>query len=598
MTTALLAVASLAASGRVVTGRLFSFNEVGQTNLGHVRIAPGAIKPPADASLMYLADTHAKPVKGIGTGLYAQEQPDGMYASWHVPEGPEGDALLAELASPDPTVPRRLSIEVDDIKIRGGVIVDGRLHGAARVPAGAFASATLLAEDVGLEDLAVPAVIEESDEDEIDIITDAPEAPEAVVVTTATGEQTTYTPEAAPAEDNPEGSDMTNTLQAGAQAPAIPATLLAGAPAAQVAPRPVASKSAIIGAIARARLHMATNDDMTLLASLSPRLTGDAATVATTLLAALNNINLSGGQTGSANGQVLSNIGQPNWLGIVNPARTYTPQFMSLGIEGSDISLHGKVGFDVKRGTSGSEQTLAAAATAGEYAGAGAAVASDKFFSGTRSSSLHRFAKGEAFDRAWFDLAGGEQFIAAALALLDEEANYWADDKARALWVTTAGTAVAPKALTAILGADNPLVDSYPPALARVVQGVVALRLPGADGRSDVPTFAIVNQIAYEQLAYYGFVNDLNKFEANVGTNRVGSIDGLSVVVGDIGIDDTAAAIVGCDYALQFDTLPGGVLHVDALELANGNVDRAVHAYLQTFVAREQAAVLVGTADV
>lgn len=49
--------------------------------------------------------------------------------------------------------------------------------------------------------------------------------------------------------------------------------------------------------------------------------------------------------------------------------------------------------------------------------------------------------------------------------------------------------------------------------------------------------------------------------------------------------------------AIEFDELPGGPLQIDALELAKGGIDRAVHGYLQKFVVRPEAIVTVGVAD-
>jgi hypothetical protein len=69
-------------------------------------------------------------------------------------------------------------------------------------------------------------------------------------------------------------------------------------------------------------------------------------------------------------------------------------------------------------------------------------------------------------------------------------------------------------------------------------------------------------------------------------------------VQGDIGIDDTPAVIVGARRAIEFDELAGGPVIVDALEIAKGGIDRAVHGYLQTFVRRAAGIVKVGVADV
>src|SRR5690606_12947420 len=80
-------------------------------------------------------------------------------------------------------------------------------------------------------------------------------------------------------------------------------------------------------------------------------------------------------------------------------------------------------------------------------------------------------------------------------------------------------------------------------------------------------------------------------------TDWQGTGDGLVLVVGDTGITSTPSVIVGSGKAVEFDELPGGPLRIDALDLAKGGVDRAIHGYLQIFIVRDEAVVHIGTAD-
>ena len=86
------------------------------------------------------------------------------------------------------------------------------------------------------------------------------------------------------------------------------------------------------------------------------------------------------------------------------------------------------------------------------------------------------------------------------------------------------------------------------------------------------------------------------KFSAN--TDGTGVADGDVVLVnGDTGITDTASVLIGARKAIQFDELANGPLHVDALNIAQGGIDKAVHGYLQTFIVRPEAVTTIGTPD-
>lgn len=586
------------------SGLLVPYGVEARSNLGRFTVDTGVFSIPADLTGASLNVEHQREhVVGAFSKVWEQAG-TGLFAAFKFADTAEGRAAYQDAKSGKRS---HLSAEVAKVAIKNGKAIGGRLFAAALVEKPAFAGATLLAA----EDLDYPTpvassseyVSEFTDDDGVTwqrVETYQSETTETTDGYTSTSTTTvTETPVDAadpedpqPDPDNPD--DKETTLTATAQ-PAVAGTLLAGAPAAQTTPRPP-TRGQILTALARAGRRMASADDMTLLAGLNPRLQGDVSDLSSTLLAALNNINVAGGQSGTANGQTLGNIAQPNWLGIVNPAKSFKPKYYPLLTNGTDISLPGKVGFDVKRGTSGSEAALETSAAGGAYAGAGAAIGSNKFFTVTAQSALTQWAKGEAFERSWFDLSGGEQFVAAALALLEEEVDKWKDLSARDSIVAAAGAPITPLAAADIFPSGSDILANYPPSLIPVVQGLLALQQEGTDGRSDTPTFSIVNEIAMRQLVFYGFVNELNQFKFTSTTGATGSTDGIQLVQGKIGIEATPAALTGCDYGIQLDTLPGGTLHIDALELANGNIDRAIHAYLQTFVARAQAFRLVGTA--
>jgi hypothetical protein len=135
--------------------------------------------------------------------------------------------------------------------------------------------------------------------------------------------------------------------------------------------------------------------------------------------------------------------------------------------------------------------------------------------------------------------------------------------------------------------------------MGQLIQGILAVKKRKTDGRRDVPDFAIANDIAYAQLVYAaGGDTALPAFvNISIGTDSTGSADSIRVVQGDNGIQATSSVTVGASNSIQFDELPGGPLVVDALDIAKGGVDRAVHGYLQTFVNRPEALIRIGTAD-
>jgi hypothetical protein len=139
----------------------------------------------------------------------------------------------------------------------------------------------------------------------------------------------------------------------------------------------------------------------------------------------------------------------------------------------------------------------------------------------------------------------------------------------------------------------------YPASLGMLIQGILAVKARKGDARRDIPTYAIANDEAYKELIYAaGGAEHLPEFVSlALSTNSEGVADGnIQVVQGDTGISGSASVIVGAKRAVEFDELPGGPLIVNALELAKGGIDRAVHGYLQTFPVRDEATVLIGTA--
>lgn len=528
---------------RTLTGLLVPYNEVGRTNVGRFQVEAGTIELPTDPVIVGINTDHVRhDVVGRATRVW--EEPAGIMATFQIAKTEAGDRALADATSPDGKR-RRLSGEFGPAMIRAGKLVAGhaKLWGAALVERGAFPSAMVLASDTEETTPAEPA-------------------------TTTEGESTvdTITVEAG----------ATPTAQVAASAPAaVPPTMTT--PAGTTTPR--------------VNREPAMRDVFASIAALKSN-PGD--TDARDVLAALANITISGNGSLPTGANGTPSLIQPSWVGQLYQGVEYVREYITLGKLGTDISVEGKKGFTLHRrsATTGTTELALATATA-DWSGNKNAISGYSGFTQSATSSRRNFALGNDLAREWYDLPGGAAFVEAFLRLLIEHYMFWSDTHANADWVTAAGTPVAP--------ATSSYSSDYPAAMGMVIQGILAVKAKKANTeRRDVPTFAILNSIAYESLAYaVGGEQNLPAFvDFRVSTNSEGTADRVQLVQGDTGIDDTASVIVGARPAVEFDELPGGPLQINALDLANGGIDRAVHGYLQTFEVRPEAVVLIGTADV
>jgi len=570
---------------RTITGRLIPFGEEGRTNVGRFLIEhPDDIDTSdaeADPSIISLNLDHER-ASVVGRGTRVWKQPDGVYASWQIARTPAGDAALADATNPSGRR-RRLSGEFGPAIIRAGKLVGGhaKLWGSALVPMGAFPGAMVLAADTPDGEAAEPVEPAPADSSDEHPTVELPALPEDVTVVTPAGDTALYTPEAAPAEDNPEeegGSTVTATatdVLAGAPAALVPPTL---APSAPAAPARTQSRDSdlrqVLAAFATLKVDRGNADAMQVLAALSDVKTAGNGSLLT-----------------GANGT--PSIVRPSWVGQLYDGIEYEREFIPLGKVGTDITINGKQGYTLARraATTGTTEMEVTAST-GTWAGDKADISSHSGFTKTAQSTRRNFAVGNDLAREFWDLPGGEEVVLAYLRLLVEEYYIWSDLNANLDWITAAGTPVAPA--TASYSAE------YPDAMGMVIQGILAVKArKGAKKRRDVPTFAILNELAYTELAYAaGGDQHLPAFvEFRVSTDGSGTAETVQLVQGDTGIEDTPSVIVGARPAIEFDELPGGPLTIEALDIARGGIDKAVHGYLQTFSVRPEAVVLIGTAD-
>lgn len=547
---------------RTITGLLIPFGERSDTPTAGpagFTVEAGSIALPADPSVVTLNTDHDRyaPV-GRATNLWEQTGV-GVMASFAIGRTPQGDAALADAINPSGTR-RALSAEFKTDIDASRIARNGVLAGAALVKAGAFRSARVLAElaeEVTYSDKAETVYTDEEGRkyrrsyESVTTTEEVEGGTQSTTITTSTETEIN----SADTEEEPIVAEQ-ETVQAGV----IPGTLAPSGQQAVLASRGP-DMHAIAAAIAAVKQNRSDRQAVEVLAALVDIVPADAG-------AAI----------------------QPNWMGDIAAGITYVQEYITLFNPGSDISIGGKKGYKVHRGTAGAPLP---APMDGTWAGNKTAIKSNKGFVTEHGSVRDNWAMGEDIGREFWDLSGGLEFVLAFLRMQQEDYLIWQDDLALAYAVAAAGAPVAPNAPA--------LPANYPTALKHLIQGILAVKKRKADGRRDTPTFAVVNDIDYEELIYAaGGEQNLPAFvNIALSTDGKGTADGnVHIVNGDIGIEDTGAALVGASYAIDFDRPAGGLLEVDALDLARGGIDKAVHGYLQTFVKRPEALVLIGEADV
>ena len=557
---------------RTITGLLIPFGEKGRTNVGVFEVDASAVILPADPSVVGLNTDHDRyaPV-GRATRLWIE--PAGVMASFAIAKTEAGDAALADARDPSGKR-RRLSGEWRG-GIRNGKATRVPVSGGALVERGAFPSAMVLAADTPdaeeTDDTSGDTVAESHTDD---TYTDSEgrtykRVYDSETVETSTGSQTTTTITETMTDPDAGSDDTQEELPVTASAaPALPATQRTGAPAADTTATLTGPTAAEVLAAFAATRRPALD-----------RAGVDARTAAEEVLAALDDVTsdlVAGGE-----------VARPQWLGQLYQGIPYVREYIVLGTLGTDITYAGKQGYTIHRGTAAAPKNHLGQA----YAGDKADISSGTGFTKGQSSELFEWAFGADIARKFFDLPGAEEAVDAFFRLVLEDHLIWSDEVALATWRTVAGLPAAAETYPGVDGHD------YANTLGMVIQGILAIKAKKKDGRRDTPTFIIANELAYKELIYTpkDLIPEFVNFTAS--TDWQGSGDGLVLVVGDTGITSTPSVIVGSGRAVEFDELAGGPLRIDALDLARGGVDKAVHGYLQVFIVREEAVVHIGTAD-
>lgn len=542
---------------RTITGLLIPYGEEGRTNQGRFMVEAGTVDisdAVADPSVIGINTDHVA-WQNVGRAVAVWEQPDGVYARWSIARTPAGDAALADAVSPT-GIRRRLSGEFGPVMIRAGKLIAGhaRLWGSALVPMGAFPSAMVLASD-----------------------TPDPNTP------TATTTQENNVPEPIATEQTPAATEQTPAAPvAVAPAPVVvqPAAVPATIPGAPLAP----------GTVAPAGVTAPVSETAQVLASIKALRHNPQDAAAMQVLAAITDITMSGTNTLPG-----TNVLRPNWLGKLYQGIPYVREYAPLCNLGTDISAAGKMGMKVVRGTAAAPL----GPQNGQWAGNKQPINGYRGDSSTLGSLLYRFAVGNDVDRSLIDLPGGAEVVEEFLKLLIEDYLFWSDRLARETILLAAGNPVANTTYPAIYATNGTT------AIAQLIQGILAVKARKADQRRDQPTFAIANDVAFQQMAYAaGGDQNLPAFIQLALTSlglpqaAIGEIGPVFVVNGDTGIRATSSVIVGSKMAIDFDELNAETpLTINAIDIARGGIDTAVHGYFQTFTKRPEAVVAIGTPD-
>lgn len=503
------------ASERTATGLLVPYGEECSSNLGRFKVDTGVFSIPADLTGAGLTVEHKR--EQLAGGVTAlTETPAGIVATFSFAATPEGESALADARAGRRN---RLSAEVADVVLRAGRAVSGRIFGASVVERPAFPSATLLAAAADTEpaDSSSHSEDEYTDENGVtwkrvaDTETKTETADDGTVKTTST---TTVTEETTPAEEpaNPEEDNV--------GAATVPGTLVAGATATS---EETVDKSTFLGMLGRA---MVTKDS--------------------TLLAALNDVKISGANTIGAAAIV------PQYVGELWSGRQFQRKVIPL-LGSGDLTSTTIVGWRWNQ-----EPEV------DEWDGNKALVPSNTPTATPYNLGFQRFAGGWDIAREYIDF-GQTEIVDELLAKAVDSYSKKSDGYV--------GAQLLAAATSAPVGADPVGSDVIAnPGLIKLVRG--GLRVIANDA---LPSFALVAPDVFEQIALVKTNNALEFLSMSLGLEDA-SLAGFRVVPWTGMAAGTV--LVGAREAATVLELPGSPIRVDALDLVKGGVDKAVFGYV------------------
>ncbi|APH44879.1 hypothetical protein BMW26_07850 [Microbacterium sp. 1.5R] len=536
---------------RNIRGLLLPFGELSRKNASGneaIEFSAESIKLPRDHSVITLNVEHDR-FNPIGRAVSLQVTERGVEAEFAIADTDEGDAYLANPV-------RKLSAEVAGI-VRNAAdktkAAFARLTGAAVVKEGAFASAGLFSLAEG-EDVPDPDV----DPDGYNAFLDEVQAhlaaaQELINNQLSEADAPEPTPTATPAEDNTDERKeftVSDTNEAGA----VPATLLASSPAAKDV-----DLNAVYSAMSQIKSSTSTQtaDQESFLAALA-----DITTPA----------------------HVTSGAIPPTFAGKLWQGKRYQQRYISLAnhIQGG-IALGGRKGWKIDQGTALVAEVTNQAQKVELPTGSAS--------TSTYTSTLRKFGFAADVALEWQYLEGGADILAAFWeGVVDSGAKQLDEAALKDLFtVASRGSGAALSRLVA----PGTYPAEYPAAMGQLIQGIDLVSDNGDDA-----SFAIVNPVAWNQLLFTpkDKVPEFVEFAVGVGTGEA-STGKVRVVKADqsyfTGTVATAPQmIVGAKNAVEFREVHADI---NALEVAKFGVDRALVAFLETFVVRPESLALIGT---
>lgn len=444
------AVLTADTAARIIRGRLLPYGEEGRTSMGRVTASRGAVTIPDNPADVVLNLAHDRD-RPAGRAANITETDDGLDAAFTVARVPAGDQLLAEASE---GLRAGLSVELEDVVIRDGVLLSGRLTDVGVVVRPAFPSALLVAADAGELEEAVTTTDDEATADVSVTPNDDGTVTTAVTVTT--------TPEGTEPEDDDDDETETDV----AATASAPSDLRAGA----------ARRG---GANLQGRTGPPTaHDAFGLIAAAFTAGDGMA------LTAALADVTI-----GSASTGIYSRTTQPAWLGELWSGRAFSRKFVPLLNHGT------LTGMKVAGWRWVNKPVMA------DYAGNKAAVPSNAVSVEPADALAQRVAGAWDIDRAYFDF-GDAGFIESFLRAMTESYARISDAKA-------AGVLVA--AATANPTTPGPVPPDVSPAMAAIVDGALAVL------SESLPAYALVANDLYRDVLLTRSDDTLAYLNASLG---------------------------------------------------------------------------------
>ena len=561
MTTQEAGLFSRVADTRTVKGLLLPFGELSRPSLSKtepVMFSAASVTIPRDPSAVTLNDEHDR-FNPIGRATSLEVTDAGVVAEFSIFNTDEGDAYLANPAK------RKLSAEMGSLVRAGAKAIRSRLTGAAVCTEGAFESAALFSlapgvdeEDTGTTDL--DSALAPDEDGHLAILSAA--LPDDIAVSTPEGETATYTPDSAPVDEVTPTKEETMTASAAGQTPAPLVTPAVAPPVQDV------DLHAVFSTMASVKAGVQVEDNETALFELA-------------------DIKTTGSGALPAEGVI-----QPAWVGKLWQGKEYVRKYLPLNNHTfGPIEIGGRAGFRLD----GTENLVQKTNGEKTELPTGSATTSK------RSSTRDRFGYAADVAAEWSYLSGGAEVLESFWKGVANSYAKVTDLEALATMYRVAsrdeGAALSRLVAPGSLPAGTPANSQYYPGVVQLIQAIEAIT--DAD---DDPAWAVVNPVLWQQLIFTpkDLLPEFVSLAVGVGTGEA-NVDGKvtvrkapqSAFIGTKATDPQVMA--GSKNAIEFRELGTTPIQIDALNVAKFGVDRATVGFLETFVVRPEATVLIGT---